>query len=267
MVESGERMQVPERVELGGLPFDRATLESAAEYVVDLAAAGVGGIVVPSNVATSRHLRDLGVPELLERATLWPIDGVPLTWLLRLAGLGRFQRVAGTDLMNEVVQRGSALGVTVAIIGAAADLAVQHYRGLGLENVVGGDLPFAPEGSDLLVDAAAGLLDTQGGRICFVCLGFPKQEALALALQARFPDMVFVGAGAGAQMNSGTLSRAPVSMQRVGLEWLWRLAQQPRRLAKRYLLQDLPWLVSMVPVALRERSSRPEHRTVPGGPA
>ncbi|MCB0910090.1 MAG: WecB/TagA/CpsF family glycosyltransferase [Propionibacteriaceae bacterium] len=57
-------------------------------------------------------------------------------------------------------------------------------------------------------------------------------------------------------MNTGTLSRAPVAMQKVGLEWLWRLVQQPRRLAKRYLLQDLPWLLGMVPVAIRERMGR-----------
>ncbi|MCB0910089.1 MAG: WecB/TagA/CpsF family glycosyltransferase [Propionibacteriaceae bacterium] len=190
-------MQIPERVELGGLPFDRADLRSAAEYVVALAGSSQGGIVVPSNVATSRHMRNLGVPGLLERASFWPIDGVPLTWLLRVAGLGGFARVAGTDLMNEVVQRANERGVPVAIIGAAADLAVEHYRSLGMANVGGGDLPFAPEGSALLIDAASELLETDEVGICFVCLGFPKQEALALALRDRYPTWVFVGAGPG----------------------------------------------------------------------
>ena len=77
-----------------------------------------------------------------------------------------------------------------------------------------------------------------------------------LALHERHPDIVFIGAGAAAQINTGRFPRAPRFMRAVGLEWVWRMKQDPSRLVKRYLLQDLPWLVGMVPVAVGERLRR-----------
>ena len=92
------------RATLGGLRLDRADLDEAVLRVLDLVEDGSGGIVVPSNVATSRYLRTVGLPRLEREAAFWPIDGVPLTWLLRIAineGLMRLRRSRRLEVVAE----------------------------------------------------------------------------------------------------------------------------------------------------------------------
>jgi N-acetylglucosaminyldiphosphoundecaprenol N-acetyl-beta-D-mannosaminyltransferase len=246
-------MQTFERAVLGGIKLDRADLDQSSRHVLDLARAG-GGIVVTSNVSISRHLRTVGLPELEKETSFWTVDGVPLTWLLRIAGKGRYPRVTGTDLMNAVIEHPSATELRVGILGAAATEAETFYRAKGHEHVHGADLPFAEPGSPALIDAAIAFIERVRPDVLFVCLGFPKQEGLILELRRRHADgVVYIGAGAAAQMNTGHFPRAPHLMRRLGLEWVWRMGQDPSRLVKRYLLQDLPWLVGMIPIALAER--------------
>lgn len=258
-------VQTFERAVLGGLQLDRADLDESARHVLDLARAD-GGIVVTSNVSISRHLRTVGLPELEEQTSFWTVDGVPLTWLLRIAGKGRFPRVTGTDLMNAVIEHPAAGDLRVGIVGAAATEAETYYRARGHAHVHGADLPFAEPGSPALIDAASAFIERVRPGVLFVCLGFPKQERLILELRKRHPEgVVYIGAGAAAQMNTGHFPRAPHLMRRLGLEWVWRMGQDPSRLVKRYLLQDLPWLVGMIPVAVieRVRSRRDRPVTVP----
>lgn len=245
-----------ERATLGGLRLDRADLHDAVVRVLDLVERGEGGIVVPSNVATSRYLRTVGLPRLEREASFWPIDGVPLTWLLRIAGKGAFPRVAGTDLMNSLIAHPGADELRIGVIGAASGEAERFYRDRGHANVRGGDLPIAETGSPLLVDAGDAFIADYRPHVVFTCLGFPKQEYLMLSLRERHPGVVFIGAGAAAQINTGHFPRAPHFMRAAGLEWVWRMKQDPSRLVKRYLLQDLPWLIGMVPVAVGERLRR-----------
>jgi len=246
-------VQTFERAVLGGLQLDRADLDESSRHVIDLARAD-GGIVVTSNVSISRHLRTVGLPELEDQTSFWTVDGVPLTWLLRIAGKGRFPRVTGTDLMNAVIAHPDATDLRVGIVGAHAAEAEAFYRARGHAHVHGAALPFAEPGSPALIDAASAFIERVRPDVLFVCLGFPKQERLILELRTRHPEgIVYIGAGAAAQMNTGRFPRAPHLMRRLGLEWVWRMGQDPSRLVKRYLLQDLPWLVGMIPVALIER--------------
>ncbi|CAM5375005.1 WecB/TagA/CpsF family glycosyltransferase [Leifsonia shinshuensis] len=257
-------MQTFERAVIGGLKLDRADLDASSRHVLDLARAD-GGIVVTSNVSITRHLRTVGLPELEEQTSFWTVDGVPLTWLLRIAGKGRFPRVTGTDLMNGVIEHPRSEGLRIGIVGAAAVEAEAFYRARRHDHVHGADLPFAEAGSAELFDAASAFIERVRPDVLFVCLGFPKQEHLILELRRRHGDdgIVFVGAGAAAQMNTGQFPRAPRLLQRLGLEWVWRMGQDPSRLVKRYLLQDLPWLVGMIPVALAERFRSPKAAAAP----
>ena len=89
--------------------------------------------------------------------------------------------------------------------------------------------------------------------IVFVALGFPKQERLILRLRAQHPGAWFVSVGASFAFVAGELARAPRWMQRGGLEWVHRLAHEPRRLARRYLVDGIPFLVRVLHASLRLR--------------
>lgn len=246
----------PRRVFWNGLTFDQDDLRETTSKVVSSAQRARGLMVLTVNVDIARQLKQHAsepwVQRVRDEVGHWTVDGVPLTWLLRLAGFGRFPRVTGTDLMNSVVATGSH-DVEVVILGAGAVRAADHYAGLGFGRVKGGDLPYADLGSPVLVESAQQLLDASAPQIVFVCLAFPKGEVLTFELRKRFPSHVFVGAGAGAQFNSGSLRRAPRILQKLGFEWAWRLVQDPRRMVGRYLGKDLPWLVGQIGVAIRTR--------------
>nr|BFE83688.1 hypothetical protein GCM10020093_062890 [Planobispora longispora] len=90
-------------------------------------------------------------------------------------------------------------------------------------------------------------------RLVFVGLGFPKQDRLIAALREDLPTTWFVGCGAAVSFTAGAVPRAPGWMQRVGLEWLFRLCSEPGRLARRYLVNDLPFALRLLTVCLVRR--------------
>jgi N-acetylglucosaminyldiphosphoundecaprenol N-acetyl-beta-D-mannosaminyltransferase len=102
--------------------------------------------------------------------------------------------------------------------------------------------------------------------IVYVGLGFPKQERVIAALSAALPDAWFIGCGAAIPFAAGTLPRAPQWMQRTGLEWLHRLMSEPRRLLRRYLVDDLPFAIRLLITSALAGQIR-RGRTGAGGPA
>jgi N-acetylglucosaminyldiphosphoundecaprenol N-acetyl-beta-D-mannosaminyltransferase len=93
-------------------------------------------------------------------------------------------------------------------------------------------------------------------RLVFVGLGFPKQDRLIATLRADLPGTWFVGCGAAIGFTAGAVRRAPGWMRRAGLEWLFRLAAEPARLARRYLVDDLPFALRLLACALLARLRR-----------
>jgi N-acetylglucosaminyldiphosphoundecaprenol N-acetyl-beta-D-mannosaminyltransferase len=89
--------------------------------------------------------------------------------------------------------------------------------------------------------------------LVLVGLGFPRQERIIEALRAEVPHAWYLGCGAGIPMAAGRFRRAPVPLQRMGAEWLYRLALEPRRLARRYLRDDAPFALALLAAALRDR--------------
>ncbi len=99
-------------------------------------------------------------------------------------------------------------------------------------------------------------------RLVFVGLGFPKQDRLIAALRADLPGAWFVGCGSAIAFTAGSVRRAPEWMQRSGLEWLFRLAAEPGRLARRYLVDDLPFALRLLTVCLLERLIKSDRERV-----
>jgi N-acetylglucosaminyldiphosphoundecaprenol N-acetyl-beta-D-mannosaminyltransferase len=126
----------------------------------------------------------------------------------------------------------------------AAQVLVARSPGL---RIAGADAPpFGFDQTDEGVRQVAAALRAAAPGLVFVALGFPRQEQLIGRLRQELPGTWFVGCGGAITMLAGVTPRAPRAMQRLGLEWVHRLALEPRRLARRYLRDDLPFAVSLL---------------------
>jgi N-acetylglucosaminyldiphosphoundecaprenol N-acetyl-beta-D-mannosaminyltransferase len=166
-------------------------------------------------------------------------DGNPVVWLQRLAR-HPVELVPGSELITPLVALAARLGVPVALLGAteatlaaaAARLEADH-PGLRVVARIAPPQGFDPGGPD--GEAALNQLAASGARLCFLALGAPKQEILAARGRTVLPQMGFVSIGAGLDFIAGSQTRAPLWVRRIAMEWLWRMALNPRRLARRYL--------------------------------
>lgn len=189
------------------------------------------------------HLVKLRRDERFRRAyrasTIVTADGAPIVWLARLQGVA-LTRTTGADLVVPLATAAAREGIPVALFGssdavlAAAGDSLRSSAGPGL-NIVCAESPamgFDPTGA--AADAALDRMVAAGARLCFLALGAPKQEIMAArAVERRLP-ITCVSVGAAVDFLAGRVQRAPLFMQRLGLEWFWRLASEPRRLFWRY---------------------------------
>ena len=191
--------------------------------------------------------RDRSHAAAIRAADLVTPDGAPVAWLLRRKGHRGQGRISGPDLMLACCQRAATLGTEIFLYGGTpvtlrhleANLRVR-FRGI---NIVGSlSPPFRPLSSN--EDAAiVETINRSGARIVWVGLGCPKQEAWLLAHQPQV-NAVMIGVGAAFDFHAGIVKRAPGWMQRNGLEWLHRILQDPRRLAKRYLVSNTMFVLA-----------------------
>ncbi len=204
----------------------------------------------------------------MDAASIVVPDGIPLLWAARLAGLPLVQRIAGADLIFSLSEAAAANSWPIYVLGGmpgedgnpgAADLAADRladrYEGLRIAGSYSPPFPFdAKAGS--IDDIRDSLTETQP-KIVFVGLGFPKQERLIARLCGDLPGAWFVGCGAAIPIAAGQLNRAHPMIQRMGLEWLHRLINEPRRLAKRYLVHDFPYAVWLLVNSALHRKDAP----------
>lgn len=220
------------------------------EHVVQDAVEGRGGTVFTINLDHLAKLRrDPAFRAAYERATYISADGMPVVVLARSEGIA-IDRVTGADLVLPLSRAAAAVGVPIYFFGTRPDVlerAVDHLRREVPDlKVAGIDAP--PMGFDPVGDQAriaAERISASGAGICFVALGAPKQELFANAALCWSQGVTYLGVGAALDFLAGERSRAPALMQRLGLEWLWRLAQEPRRLIPRYTASAL-WLAGYV---------------------
>lgn len=236
-----------ERVAFLGVEFDRVSVDQAVAGVLSDASASRGGIVLTPNVSILRRIEQERI-----RVSDWPVrwclvDGMPVVWLLRLAGLGRWDRVAGSDLLGPLLT--AAASAPLPVIVVASDAAAIADR-LG---VAGVEAPMREAFSAAEAVEIAARIPASATGIALLGLGFRKDADLGAALLVHRPGWVFVGVGQAVRWQAGLGRRAPMWMQRAGLEWLHRLGQEPGRLARRYLVQDLPWLIRTAWRIVRQR--------------
>ncbi len=233
-----------------GVPVDALSLGGAVRTILKWAATRESRTVCVCAVDSAvTSLRNPAHAEALKSADMVTPDGAPVAWVLRRRGYRQQRRVCGSDLMWDCCRQAATAGVGIFLYGgtpATLRLLEQRLRSeLPGVNIVGAmSPPFRPlsaEEDAEIVD----LINRSDARIVWVGLGCPKQEAWMLAHRDRV-RAVMVGVGAAFDFHAGTVKRAPVWMQERGLEWLHRLLQDPRRLAKRYIVGNSIFLLAML---------------------
>jgi N-acetylglucosaminyldiphosphoundecaprenol N-acetyl-beta-D-mannosaminyltransferase len=202
---------------------------------------------------------------LLQSATLVVPDGMPLIWFSRIRDERLTERVTGSSLIFSLTEAAAKQSRSIYLLGGEPGVAeragqklAERYPGL---KVAGSESP--PMGFDETGEQVKAMIDNlqrASPDVVYVGLGYPKQERLIVQLAAALPSAWFIGCGAAIPFAAGTLSRAPLWMQRSGLEWSFRLFSEPRRLFRRYLIHDVPYaaalLLSCTAYRLRTRSNR-----------
>lgn len=187
-------------------------------------------------------------------------DGNPIVWLHRLAG-GTAELITGSDLVEPLIELARSQNVPVAFFGSTQeglDVAAERLseRCPGIRIVARLSPPFGFDPTSDEADACVAKIASSGARLCLIALGAPKQEMFAARAAEKLPGCGFVSVGAGLDFIAGTQTRAPQFVRRLALEWLWRLANDRRRLARRYINCALI-LPGLIISALNERFRTP----------
>lgn len=225
-----------------GTRIDLTSYDHACDRIKTWVETGEFGYVIPANV----HVVMSGVwrPQfqaIVNGAKLITPDGMPLVWALRLLGHETPERVYGPDLMLALCEKVADWGWPIYLYGS--DPQVMEKLKINLLNqfphlaIAGSHCPpFRPLSAQEYA-ADGDRMMASGAKIIFVSLGCPKQEEW-MAMQQERVKGIMLGVGAAFNFHSGDVRQAPRWMMALGLEWVFRLSQEPRRLAGRYLINN-----------------------------
>ncbi len=246
-------------VELCGLSLAPLTRGEVVDRVFAALAQGTGGWIITPNVDHLRtHATDPSFRQLCGEADLIVADGVPLLWAARLQGTPLPERVAGSDLVWLLAERAVREGRSLYLLGGArgaAEGAAQRLRARWPRlRIAGTSCPWvSPMPAPAELEPLKAELVRARPDLVYVGLGAPKQERVIATLRTTLPAAWWIGVGISLSFIAGDVLRAPPWMQRAGLEWVHRLTQEPVRLARRYLLEDLPFAARLLISARRRR--------------
>jgi N-acetylglucosaminyldiphosphoundecaprenol N-acetyl-beta-D-mannosaminyltransferase len=224
--------------------FDALGLDDTVDLISRRIQAGQRGYLCTVNVAILMMMRkDARLQGFVDRAAIVVADGQPLIWSSRMLARRLPERVAGVDLVDRLCARAAREGFGVYLLGAhktvvdkLADRLKQRYPDLVLSGVADGY--FGPEQAESRAQAVA----ASGAKILVVAMGVPRQEHFIEEYWDRLGVPFAIGVGGSFDVMAGLRVRAPEIVQRVGLEWLFRFVQEPRRLGKRYLVTNAEFL-------------------------
>ena len=241
-------------IRLLGLDFDE--MEQAAALAL-LAARPAGApfayLVTPNADHLVRLARDPARYGPLYRDAAWRLlDSRVVARLARLLGLKAPPVVPGSDLTARLLTTVIEPDAPLAMLGGSRATAAAIAARYGLRALHHHDPPMGFDTDPAAFEAALRFVEASAARFTFLCVGSPRQEMVARALLQRGRAVgTALCVGASLRFLSGEEARAPRLMQRAGMEWAWRLAQDPKRLARRYLVDD-PAIIGLL---WRERSA------------
>jgi N-acetylglucosaminyldiphosphoundecaprenol N-acetyl-beta-D-mannosaminyltransferase len=247
---------------LYGARIHTSTQAQCVQFVLDELDAGRGGWIVTLNL---NHLqlfaRQPDYAATIQRATVAVADGMPLLWASRLQGTPLPERVPGCELIWGLSDGAARRGRSVFLLGGNPGTAKRTattlqatYPGLQVVGTLCPERGF-DEDEHRMGQVRRTLHNAQPDLV-FVALGTPKEDHWIAATLGILPSAWWVGVGGGFSFACGEVQRAPLWMQRMGLEWLHRLILEPRRLGRRYLIEGLPFFFALFGDALRHRPAR-----------
>lgn len=193
-------------------------------------------------------------------------DGMPLVWALRALGEANASRVYGPDATGEMLRAAEKIGISVGFYGGSEDtlakLVAEVRRTYPRLKVNFAMSPPFRTLSQVEDEQIVQQIVTSGIRMLFIGLGCPKQERWMTAHKGQIPA-VMLGVGAAFDFLAGTKPQAPPWMMRLGLEWIFRLCSEPRRLLGRYLKHNPRFIALFLLQLLHSRRSAPTRRTAP----
>jgi len=256
-------------VYLHGARLHAITEQQCIKLILSCLDATRGGSV---NTMNLDHLRQFvqnnKFAELYDKASIVTADGMPLIWASSLRGTPLPERVTGSNLISSLTAAAAERGKSIFLLGGAPGAAQSTGTVLAARhpNLCIAGVSSRPNESttdDSEWQSIAEMLEAARPDIIFVALGCPRQEQLIEAFRHLLPCAWWIGVGVAFSFMAGTIPRAPLWMQRAGLEWFHRLLKEPRRLARRYLIQGVPFAVTLFRTAALERFSAQKYLRKP----
>ena len=245
-----------------GVALAQVDYDRTLDWIDARIAAGERGFVCVANTHTvAASQEDHELRAALDRSSLTVPDGQPLVWAMNALGATLGDRVYGPELMERACARAAQTGTRMFFYGgrnqgALVQLAYNlrtRYPGL---KIVGGYVPpFRPLDADEEAQVVAEI-NRSGADVVWVGIGVPKQEKWMAAMRERLNAPVLIGVGAAFDFSAGLVAQAPGWMQKLGLEWAFRLGAEPRRLWRRYLRYNPRFVAGFARQYWRERRAR-----------
>jgi N-acetylglucosaminyldiphosphoundecaprenol N-acetyl-beta-D-mannosaminyltransferase len=234
-------------IALFGLNLDAVTHEEAVSVLCAQVRSRPAKVVVTPNVDHVISLEEnAALKAVYSSADYLFADGMPVVWASKLLGRRLPARVTGADLFVSLCQKAMQNGWRVSVLGGMPgqeSMLLERFAAVypGLQVT----LRSPPMGFDYRTDegrAAVEWVNGSNADIVFVCLGFPRQSLWSIHNRQHLNAGLVLCVGAAMEFALGLKSRAPAWMQTSGLEWLWRLASEPQKLWRRYLIRDPQFL-------------------------
>jgi len=245
------------QTELLGISFERATLSSAVTQIINAGKEKRKGLVVTPNVDHIVMLQeDTDMQRIYGNALFRYADGMPIVWLSKIVtGKSLPERVTGADLLIAVCEEAAKTDLNIYFLGGNPGIAQQaatklksKFAGLKISGIYCPPFGFenSPEETNWIIND----INARNVDILFIGVGAPKQEKWADRQSDRLQVGPILCVGAAFDFAAGVINRAPLWVQKSGCEWIWRLASEPTRMWRRYLIRDSRF----IPLALKELS-------------
>jgi N-acetylglucosaminyldiphosphoundecaprenol N-acetyl-beta-D-mannosaminyltransferase len=231
------------RIELLGVQMDASTMKETVDFIDSRVANNQFTQHVVINVAKLVHMQtDSKLRSSIEACDIINIDGMGVVWGARLLGKQVPERIAGIDLFHELLSLSASKSYPVFLLGAEPEIVKTTIQKINEQypklNVAGYHHGFFWENEDSVVHK----IKESGAKLLFVAITSPKKENFINQWQDQLGVTFVMGVGGTFDVVAGKVKRAPTWMQKAGMEWLYRVIQEPKRMWKRYLTTNSKFL-------------------------